>query len=723
MRFQAAALLLLALLPVTALAQDTARPVMPMVKLEQAPAIDGEVLQDQAWQRIAPGSGFIQKTPDQGLPSSQRTEVRLAYTDDAIYVAFVCFDDEPGEIVVSDARRDGDLGETDSVRFVFDTYQDTQNGFVFGTNPAGLEYDGQLTKGDSGGSMAGGGLNLNWDGVWEVKTRRGDFGWSAEFRIPLTTLRYPSREVQDWGANFERRILRRHEISYWSPLERQYSIARLADAGTLTGLQIERRRNLKIVPYALGEIRDSGDTGSSTDSDFGLDVKYGVTPSLTLDLTYNTDFAQVEADEVQISLDRFNLFFPEKRPFFLENAGLFTVGRSRQVELFFSRRIGLSGDGDIVPIDYGARLSGGLGGVNVGLMYMQTDDLPGIASETTFGVARLNKELPNRSSIGAVLVDKAVPGNALAGETDNRTWGVDGKWGIGEYAQIDGYLAQTDTPGLDGDDTSWSLSGSWDSPKWSLGLTAVEVGENFNPEVGFVNRSGGYQNLSTSALRRIVFAPESSLLELRPHYSYTVYLDPQDFKESGFLHIDNHTEWKNGYEVHTGINFVTKGLQEPFEIFEGVVVPPGTYRTRELQLVGMTDDSRWLSFRLRATIGGFYSGDRVALTPSMMMRLGGKFIGELSWSQNDVDLPEGDFTTQVGLLRLVYTITPKLALEGLLQYDNVNDLLSTNLRFSWLRQSSTGLYIVFNDIKGFDAYTGAQPDRSLVAKYTYLFDL
>ena len=442
-----------------------------------------------------------------------------------------------------------------------------------------------------------------------------------------------------------------------------------------------------------------------------------------LDLTINTDFAQVEADEVQISLDRFNLFFPEKRPFFLENAGLFTVGRSQQVELFFSRRIGLSDDGDIVPIDYGARLSGGLGGVNVGLMYMQTDSLPGVVSETSFGVARLNKELPNRSSIGAVLVDKAVPGEALPGETDNRTWGVDGKWGMGEYAEVYGYLAATDTPGLEGDDSSWSLSGSWDSPKWSLGLTAVEVGENFNPEVGFINRSGGYRNFSTSALRRIVFAPESPLLELRPHYSYTAYLDPGDFKESGFLHIDNHTEWKNGYEVHTGINFVTKGLQDPFEIYEGILVPPGTYRNTELQLVGKTDDSQWISLVVRAWVGGFYSGDRVAISPTVQLRLAEKFVGEFGWQQNDVDLPEGDFTTDIGLFRMAWSFTPKIAVEALFQYNNRDDALATNLRFSWLRKANTGLYLVFNDIQGYDAYPGAQPDRSLIAKYTYLFDL
>ena len=724
MYLKTAALILLACLPLTAAAQAD-RPTLPAVKLDSRPALDGNVLDDPVWQAIPPENGFTQTTPDDGMPASQRTELRLAYTDNAIFVAFVCFDDDPAGIIVSDARRDADLGDTDSVRIVFDTYRDTQNGFVFGTNPAGMEYDAQLSKGDSGSmfGFAGGGFNLNWDGVWDVKTEVGDFGWSAEFRIPFKTLRYPSRDVQDWGANFERRIQRRHEVSYWSPLDRQYTITRLADAGSVTGLKIGSQRNLKIVPYALGETRDVGDEGTSTDTEFGLDVKYSITPALTLDLTYNTDFAQVEADEVQISLDRFNLFFPEKRPFFLENAGLFTVGRSRQVELFFSRRIGLSGDGEIVPIDYGARLSGGLLGANVGLMYMQTDDLAGVASQTGFGVARVNKELPNRSSLGAVLVDKSVSSNALPGENDNRTWGVDGQWGIGDYGLVSGYVAQTDTPGLEGDDTSWSLGGNWDSPDWSLGLTLVEVGENFNPEVGFVNRSGGYENLSTRALRRIRFGRNSSLLELRPHISYSVYWDQNDFKESGYLHVDNHTEWKSGYEVHTGINFVTKGLQDPFEIYEGVVIPAGTYRNSELQLVGMTDDSQWISASLSAHIGGFYSGDRVALSPSINMRLGEKFVSEFGWSRNDVDLPEGDFTTDVGLLRMAYSFTPKVTLEALFQYNNVDDLLSTNLRFSWLRQASTGLYVVFNDIKGYSAFTGEQPDRSLIAKYTHMFDI
>ena len=723
MYLRLAALILLACIPMSAAAQDTPRPSIPATKLNAPPALDGEILGDPAWQAIPPETSFTQNTPDEGMPASQRTELRMAYTDRAVYVAFVCYDEEPGNIVISDAQRDADLDDTDSLKITFDTFRDEQNGFVFGTNATGMQYDGQLSKAGEGGSFGGGGFNLNWDGVWDVKTQVGDYGWSAEFRIPLKTLRYPTADVQDWGANFLRRIPRRHETSYWSPVGRQFNFTRLADSGSLTGLELGSQRNLKIVPYGLGQARDTGDEGTTTDTEFGLDVKYSITPSLTLDLTYNTDFAQVEADEVQISLDRFNLFFPEKRPFFLENSGLFTVGRSQQVQLFFSRRIGLSNDGDIVPIDYGARLSGGLWGANVGLMYMQTDDLPGVAGSTGFAVARLNKELPNRSSIGAVLVDKAVSSDPILDEHDNRTWGVDGQWGIGDYGQVTGYLAQTDTPGLEGDDSSWSLGGTWDSPDWSLGLTLVDVGENFNPEVGFVNRSGGYENLSVRTLRRIRFAPDSSLLELRPHFSYTVYDDPQGFRESGFLHVDNHTEWKSGYEVHTGVNFVTKGLQDPFEIYEGVVIPAGTYRNTEAQLVAMTDDSQWLSARITAHIGGFYSGDRVSLSPTVQMRLGEKFVSELGWRQNDVDLPEGDFTTNIGLLRMAWSFTPQVVMEALFQYNDVDDLLSTNLRFSWLRQASTGLYVVFNDIKGYDAFTGEQPDRNLTVKYTHMFDL
>jgi hypothetical protein len=726
-----AALSCLAALPTPAFGQEPGPRSLPAISVEKAPALDGEVRNDPVWQAIEPSGGFIQTTPEEGQPASQRTEVRVVYTADAIYFSFVCYDDDPSTIVVSGTRRDTSLAEQDSVLFILDTYLDEQNGFVFGTNPTGLQYDGQLSKAGEGSSVlggsmsgAGGGFNLNWDGVWDVKTVMGDFGWSAEFRIPFKTIRYPGRDSQAWGMNFQRNITRRNEIAYWSPLGRQFNILRLADAGRLTGLEIDSQRNLKIVPYVLGKASDVGEAGRDNDAEWGVDIKYSLTPSLTLDLTYNTDFAQVEADESQVSLDRFNLFFPEKRPFFLENAGLFAVGKSRQVELFFSRRIGLSKDGDIIPIDAGARVSGAIAGVNVGAMYMQTDSLTGVAPKNRFGVARVNKELPNRSSLGAIFVSREATGRGSELFGNNQTYGVDGRWGIGEYGLISGYVASTSTPGLEGDDSSWALSGDYDSERWNLAAGFVEVGENFNPEVGFLNRSGGYRNASGRVLRR--YRPQNSrigLLEIRPHVSYNGYWDPDGFQETGFLHVDNHLVWKNGYEFHSAINFTTEGLLTPYEISEGIFVPPGTYHNSEVHLYGQTNEGAWISFGASFTAGGFYSGDRVAFSPFMSMRLGENFTAQLNWSQNNVDLPQGDFETKVGRLRLSYSFTPKIALEALLQYNNVDDFFSTNLRFSWLRKANTGLYVVFNDVKGYDRFTGEQPNRSLIVKYTHMFDL
>jgi hypothetical protein len=716
--------------PLPTLAQAPDKRSQTAVRIEAPPVLDGDVRNDPVWQAITPSGGFSQTTPNEGEPASQRTEVRVAYTEDTIYFSFISYDDDPTTIVVSDARRDVSLDETDSVLLILDTYQDEQNGFVFGTNPAAREYDGQLVRAGDGGSFgsgmgAGGGFNINWDGVWAVRTELGDYGWSAEFSIPFKTLRYPKKDVQSWGVNYQRNIVRRNENAYWAPLGRQFNLLRLADAGELTDLEIGRQRNLKIVPYVLGELSDVGEKGRDTDAEAGIDIKYSLTPSLTLDLTYNTDFAQVEADESQVSLDRFNIFFPEKRPFFLENSGLFTAGKSQRVELFFSRRIGLSRNGDIIPIDYGARVSGGIGGgFNLGMMYMQTDELDGIIPANRFGVARLNKELPNRSSLGAIFVSRDATGRQSDLPDNNRTYGIDGRWGIGEYGLVSGFVAKTSTPGLDGKDQSWSLTGDYDSEDWNLSAGYLDVGEHFNPEVGFLNRSGGYRNKSARALRR--YRPQTSrigLLEIRPHVSYNGYWNQDGFQQTGFLHVDNHLVWKNGYELHTAVNFTTEGLLRPYEIYPDIFVPPGTYRNSEVHLYAQTNPGAWVSFALSSTIGGFYNGDRVAFSPSMNMRVGEHFSTELSWIQNNVDLPQGDFTTQVGRWRLSWSFTPKVALEALLQYNNVDDYFSSNLRFSWLRKANTGLYVVYNDIRGYDRFTGEQPNRSLIVKYTHMFDL
>ncbi|SVC57260.1 uncharacterized protein METZ01_LOCUS310114, partial [marine metagenome] len=298
-----------------------------------APVVDGDVLADPAWTGAPYATNFIQNAPNEGAPSTERTEVRVLFTEDTLYIGVVCYDRDPGAIIVTDSRRDSSLSDSDNFQLILDTFLDGQNGFVFGTSPAGQEYDGQVINEGVGGSGmgrggassgGGGGFNLNWDGVWQVRTQISEVGWSAEFGIPFRTIRYPSNTEQTWGVNFQRTIRRRNESAYWAPLPLQYNLFRVSQAGQLTGLEPPpgATNNLKLTPYVIGEalrLDQTPERGTTAVGDFGGDLKYSVTSGLTLDATYNTDFAQVEVDDQQINLDRFNLFFPEKRPFFLEN--------------------------------------------------------------------------------------------------------------------------------------------------------------------------------------------------------------------------------------------------------------------------------------------------------------------------------------------------------------------------------------------------------------------
>jgi len=699
------------------------RPVMQGFELVSVPVLDGSVLDDPAWRGVIPATGFWQVQPDEGQAATQKTEVFIGFSDNALYIGVVAYDDHPDGIIVTDARRDSSLDDTDSFRVIIDGMLDRQNGLVFGTNPLGMEYDAQVVKEDD----TSGGFNLNWDASWNVKTRISEIGWSAEMRIPFKTLRYGKGEKQVWGVNFQRNIRRNNEVAYWAPLSRQRNLNRISEAGTVEGIVPPTTRNLKFTPYGLTRARRGGELdGTETDAEFGFDVKYSITPSLTLDVTYNTDFAQVEADEQQVNLDRFNLFFPEKRPFFLENADQFTVGNSHEVELFFSRRIGIGDGGALIPINGGVRVSGKLGeNTNVGFLYMAAEEVDDIAPGNQFTVARINQELGTRSSIGAIFVERNGDGSHLVAEPDdkNRTYGLDGRLGIGENTIIYGWAAKTDTPGFNGDDQAYSLHAAYDSSKWSNSIEYTQVGEDFNPELGFLTREG-YRKVGIASLRRIRPDDLWGLLEIRPHWSYRGYWDFDDFQETGFLHMDVHWEWRNGYEFHTGYNVFTDGIKEPFDIIDGVTIQPGTYDESEAQFYFTTDQSAPLSFGLRTTIGGKFGGDRFILTPSINYRIGDKFSSSLSVNYNSFDLPVpgGDFSVSLSRLRLSYAFTPKMLLQALMQYNDHDEVLATNLRFSWLRTANTGLYLVYNEFD--ERMAGAPPTgREVILKYSYMFDV
>ena len=702
---------------------------MQAVALDSAPTVDGIVSGDATWSSVPPASGFWQVQPNDGLPATQRTDVYVGYTSDALYIGVMAHDDDPSGIIVSDSRRDSSLEDTDAFLIIIDGLLDRQNGYVFGTNAASIEYDGQVTKEGSGDNFGSGGgaFNLNWDGSWTVQARVTDDGWSAEFEIPFATLRYGQADVQDWGINFQRNIRRNNEIAYWAPLDLNRNLYRVSEAGTLTGIAPPPQRNLQITPYVLGDWRRGGTlSGTESDSDTGFDIKYSVTPSLTLDLTYNTDFAQVEADEKQLNLDRFNLFFPEKRPFFLENAGQFAVGNGQEVEMFFSRRIGIAVDGEPIPVEGGARLSGKIGErTNVGFLYMGTEDVAGIAPGNDFAVARINQELPNRSSIGAIIVSRDGDGSYLVPSSDdyNRTYAIDGRLGIGDNTLVQAWVAQTETPGRRSRDDAFSLKYDYSSAEWSHRAEYTEVGKDFNPEVGFLARSE-YRKGSAFVMRRI--RPDNlwGLLEIRPHASYTGYWKFDGFQESGFLHLDTHWEFKSSAEIHTGYNFTKAGVVTPFEIVPGVVIPADTYDHGEAQLILMSDDSKPLNFELRTVVGGQFGGDRVSLSPTINYRIGETFRSELSVNYNDYDLPvpNGDFTVSLMRLRLSYSFTPSIQLQSLVQYNDETEKLGTNIRFSWLRNANSGLFLVYNEVDE-QADGGLPTGRQFILKYSHIFNV
>ena len=702
------------------------RPTARAHSLDQDPVIDGDVLNEELWKSLTPIDQLWQTKPNAGHPASEKTEIRIGYTSTTFYLAVICYDTEPGKLVVSDARRDATLDNTDSFLFILDTYQDGQNGFMFGTNSIGIEYDGQVDNEGQGNQsvnrqQAGviGGFNLNWDASWNVKALVGDFGWSAEFEIPLRTLRFASGNDQVWGINFQRNIRKTNEIAYWAALPIQFDLKRLSLEGTLTGLNLKNPGNLKFIPYVLGRAsKDFENTPAETkyEPEIGADIKYSITPAVTLDLTYNTDFAQVEVDQQQINLDRFNLFFPEKRPFFLENAGQFSVGATGEVDLFFTRRIGIGDQGEVVPIIGGARVSGKIHDTNIGFLNMFTDDRPDIGIEkNNFTVARINHQLAQRSSVGALFVNRQSLDTA---DHYNRTFAVDGKWGVGKKATISGYYAKTETPDVDLNEQAFKVLGTyeWNGLRATAGYS--EVGEGFNPEVGFLLRSA-YRKPELSVFQQVRMNGKFGFLELRPHFSYRSYWNYNNFLETSYLHVDNHWVWINGLEIHTGINFTTEGVVTPFEISEGITVPDGTYNHQEAQLIFMTNPSKPLYVNIRSILGGSFGGTRYLNTGALGIRIGDKFNSEYSLGINDVHLPAGDFLASIFGARMSYSFTPRINFQSFIQFNSEADLWSLNIRFSLLEQANTGLFVVYNDV-----YTeGFVRNRSFTLKYTHVFDL
>ncbi|MFN2431680.1 MAG: DUF5916 domain-containing protein, partial [Gemmatimonadota bacterium] len=673
----------------------TAEPLAGEIRL------DGR-LDEPAWSAAAAVSDFRQQEPDEGQPATQATEVRILFAPDRLYIGASLRDPDPGRILARVLERDalvegvfgGVTSDDDAFFVVLDTYDDDRNGFLFGTNANGAEADALL--------RAEGELNESWDGVWDVAAAVGAEGWSAEIEVPFWTLRFDPESAQRWGVNFQRVLKRRNEIALWRSWTRDNGgLLKVSQAGSLLGLaDLDQGRNLQVKPFALAEGRRESlpdgaggfDAESDGSLDAGLDVKYGMTSNLTLDGTVNTDFAQVEADVRQINLTRFNLFFPEKREFFLEGAGIFTFGvpgfgGPPPLLVFFSRRIGLR-SGAEVPILAGAKLTGKEGAASLGFLDVVTGDEDAVgAPPENFAVARLTRDVGARSTVGAILTHETAEGlrPSWAG-------GVDTHVQVSPKLAFDGFVSATDAPGAEGGNGAYRAALDFTADAWGWLVEQMAIGPGYEPSMGFVLRDDIQRQFATfrvsprpafAGLRRIDVRANATIVssagwDVRDR-GYRVSVTPQ--LDSGDL-----------LELAGTHNFVR--LADPFELREDVVFPAADYEGDDLDVTLRTSRNRPVSGDLFAGTNDFFSG--------RLRYYGGRLIGVVNrnlsfegfWQHNAIDTPDGDLSTDLGTLRVNYAFSTRLFTNALLQYDSETDEVEANVRVNFIHSPGSDLFIV-----------------------------
>ena len=690
--------------------------------------IDG-VLDDEAWISAEPASDFVQAEPHEGQAATERTTVRLLFDRDALYVGVRCDDAMASALIVNDIRKDFTPGEQDTFEVLLDTFADRRNGFVFATNPAGAKSDTQIAN-------EGRDVNTSWDAVWSVATKVDANGWSAEMRIPFKTLRFERGEGRIWGANFSRRIRRKNEVDYWSPVPRVYNLYRAGLAGTLTGLgDVSQGHNLRIKPWVAGNsTRAVGGGEFDPASHAGLDVKYGVTPSLTLDVTVKPDFAQAEADEQQVNLTQFSLFFPEKREFFLENSGMFyfgdipresRLGNARfappeeEMLLFFSRRIGLTDTGQEIPIVAGGRLTGRVGRTGVGLMTIQTQQ-EGARDGDNYTVLRARRDVLRNSDIGAIFLSRLSSG--LSSDR-NQVAGVDANFRFVKALSINGFLARSFTPGVAGGEMSGKGSIVWNDNFLHTQYSLLSVGDNFRDDVGFIKRQGVRKHFVDFGIR---FRPEwwrkFGVRELHPHTRYNVYTDQSNAKVSHTNHVAMAWFFERGGYMEVQWNPRFERIVVPFKVRTDQSFAIGSYAWNEYALELETNHSRKVSGSALITTGGFWNGTQNTIKGGVIYRPSYQLTFDIALQRSDITLPQPmhDFVTNLVTSRIGYAFNTRTFLDTLLQYNTDLKQFSANIRFDLIHRPLSDLFVVFNEQRLTDVPTPVNAGRGLIVKYTHM---
>ncbi len=687
------------------------------IRITEEISVDG-ILDEAAWDLAEPATDFVQRRPVAGIRAFDRTEARFLFDNENLYVGILLFDSEPDRITINDLEEDFGFQGSDMVVVGLDSLHDLQSGFTFRTNAAGAKADAQVSP------VAGrGGFNGDWDGVWDVRTTLNDEGWIAEFVIPFKTLRFTTDSSQIWGLNLSRRTIRTNEEADWAPIPIRYTMSRVSQYGTLLGLEeIRQGRNLKVTPFVtagITQIRPPnapfGDFKNDPDFDGGVDIKYGLTSSLTLDATYRTDFAQVEVDQQQVNLTRFNLFFPEQRDFFLENASTFTFGAGGNLVPFFSRRIGLSRSGTPIPIVGGGRVTGKVGRYDLGFLAMKTESQASTPSNN-YVVGRVKQNIMTNSWFGGMFTnrDSTVEGDY------NRVYGADVRLQFFNRLEFDSHILRSDTPGVSGKDQARQFQTAWRDDELIIAAGYNEIQANFNPEVGFVRRRNNTHYTGAFAWNPLI---ETSALVRNLAFSTTL-----EYYENGTTgqietresRVDLGVGFENSSSIDFGLLHTFDRLTDPFRIRRDITIPEGDYRYLGYTARFSTNPGRKLSGNGRVEWGEFWNGRRRSFSTGFSWRPDYHFTMDMDYSRNQVNIANGEFTTDLFGVRFLYAFNPNTFLNAFFQYNADTQQVSSNIRFNIIHNPLSDFFLVYNDLR--DTNNGQLIQRAIIVKFTNLFN-
>jgi hypothetical protein len=696
--------------------------------------VDG-ALDDRHYKDVPPMSDFVQVEPRPGQPATERTEVWVAFDDNNLYLTAKAIDSDM-KLVATEMRRDSNtmFQGNDVVTFVLDPFYDRRNALSFTINPIGGRSDTQVTNERQ--------FSQDWNPVWTVKTGRFDGYWTVEAQIPFKSIRYGEGRFQVWGFNVARIKRSKNEMSTLSrvpPARGNASMMQTSFAATMVGLEAPRSGSpIDIKPYVTSSIntntlatpRQLNDPTAAA----GLDVKYAVTQGLTGDFTLKTDFAQVEADEQQVNLTRFSLFFPEKREFFLENQGMFAFGgvqlgsnfNTNQNEsapiMFYSRRIGLNG-ARIVPLDVGGRLSGRAGRYSLGIVNAQTGDedptLPAAARDTNFSVIRLRGDILRRSSIGVIATGRSVAQNGVG---RNLAYGLDGLFTFYDNLTFNTYWARTESERPGRDDVSYRAQMDYNGDRYGLQLERLAVGDDFNPELGFLRRDNQVRDF---VLARFSPRPRSmpSIRRFRYQGSMNYIESRRGVLESRERKGEFAIEFQSGDQFNLAYTDQFEFLPQTFFITPTIGIPVGAYPFRFGHVGFNVGRQRRFSTNASIDYGTFYNGDRTTLSFSQSrVSVTNALSIEPNYSLNKVDLVQGRFTAHLLGTRITYTMTPMMFASALVQWNSSTNSVSTNARLRWEYQPGSELFVVYNDDRNTlsRSFPGLNT-RALIVKVNRLF--